>query len=250
MEGARTVGMQGGGHGYGGPEAAATVALDRLRERVGVAQEARLTEAEAEAEAELKGESEGQAGLGDTGGEDPMLNDAWTYRFHDPDDPNWTLNSYHHVADVYSIGDFWTVHEAVRPYLASGMFFVMRENVFPCWDDPGNINGGCHSMRVLKSQFDGVWEEAVISMLGENLLVPATTRATAELDGGPTDGWASVNGMSCSPKKYFSVIKIWTADQRFTERRHFAIPASYTGVVQWRSNLDNIQGDRAARGGE
>jgi hypothetical protein len=231
----------------------ADAAAAGMREAVADAFEARDAARDAAADAADAADVPGDK-AGDEEEDDPLLHDTWTYRFHDPDDPNWNLASYHHVADVSSIGDFWTVHEAVRPYLASGMFFVMREHVFPCWDDPSNINGGCLSLRVLKSQFDGVWEDAVVHMLGENLLLPAAANgangAGDDRDncdsGGPVDRWASVNGLSCSPKRYFSVIKVWTADERFKDRRQFAIPAAYTGDVQWRSNLDNIRGDHAA----
>lgn len=81
-----------------------------------------------------------------------FLEDVWTYYFHDPDDTNWNLDSYHRLADVACVGDFWQVHGAVSGYLNRGMFFIMREHVYPCWDDPNNIRGGCLSMKVLKEE--------------------------------------------------------------------------------------------------
>ena len=76
------------------------------------------------------------------------LNDIWSIYFHDPNDKDWTMKSYHHLSMLSTVDDFWVVHKAMQDKVADGMFFIMREYIFPCWDDPENKEGGCFSIKV------------------------------------------------------------------------------------------------------
>ena len=164
-----------------------------------------------------------------------FFQDVWTLYFHDPDDVNWNLNSYIRLGDMSTVQDFWEHHEAIASYLSNGMFFVMREHVFPCWDDPHNIKGGCISIKVLKEDLPAVWEHLIVRMLGERLFSPA-----ADED---CDAWSVVTGLSVSPKRYFCIIKIWLGSQKYTDPRMFRLPETYDGEVLYRANADNIKGN-------
>jgi hypothetical protein len=169
---------------------------------------------------------------------DDFLHDSWTVYFHDPDDSNWTLQSYDRLADISSLEDFWGIHTPLLPVIVHGMFFVMRENVFPCWDDAANINGGCVSAKVSMEFVPALWDELLKRMVGETLVICAP-KATARV---------TVNGMSVSPKRGFCVIKIWLGDNVLENeciRDHLRIPDAYTGDIVYRRNLDNIQMDSA-----
>jgi hypothetical protein len=164
---------------------------------------------------------------------DDLLHDSWTVYFHDPDNTNWTLQSYDRIADISSIDDFWGIHIPLLPIVVHGMFFVMRENVFPCWDDAANINGGCISMKVAMELVPDVWDELLKRMLGETITLSSTPSI-------------SVNGMSVSPKRGFCVVKIWLGENVLTVenvRSHIRIPDMYTGELVYRRNLENIQMD-------
>lgn len=63
--------------------------------------------------------------------EETWLSDIWTWYFHDPGDSRWTLDSYRRLCDISTIEEFWRLHEAHAPLLTRGMFFLMRECVFP-----------------------------------------------------------------------------------------------------------------------
>lgn len=165
--------------------------------------------------------------------DDIMLQDTWTYRFHDPDDTDWTLSSYVRLADVSSVADLWDVHTSVQKRLVDGMFFVMREHVFPCWDDPENINGGCISLKVLKTELHTFWEELLIGVLGEVMLNHP----------GEGDAWSVINGISTSPKRFYCIVKIWLRDGRLVEREHFRLPSNYRGEVIYKSNSEMMRGN-------
>jgi Eukaryotic initiation factor 4E len=168
-----------------------------------------------------------------------ILHDTWTLYFHEPSETDWTMSSYVRLEEISSIESFWQVHEGVRRYLSKGMFFLMREHVFPCWDDPGNIQGGCISIKVLKEDIEAFWEEAVVRMLGERFVKD---------DGGDTAlmtadkaVWSLVNGISTSPKRYFCICKVWLKEGLLTEKQFFRLPATYHGEPLYRSNAENIR---------
>lgn len=162
-------------------------------------------------------------------GGDILLQDTWTYRFHDPGDADWTMGSYLRLADMSSVEDFWEVHAGVQKRLAEGMFFVMREHVFPCWDDPANLHGGCLSLKVLKTEMHTFWEELLISMLGEVLMADEA------------DNHQLINGVSTSPKRHYCIVKLWLRDLRRPFRGQLRLPCNYQGELMYKTNADMMR---------
>lgn len=164
--------------------------------------------------------------------EEVFLNDTWMLYFHDPNDPDWTHPSYVNVGTIGSVQEFWHHHKCYKPQVQKGMFFLMREGIFPAWDDPANIHGGCMSIKVLKDDMPAFWEELCIKLLGEDLLVDEKKEC-----------WNNVNGISTSPKKHFCIIKIWLRGNDLVAAENFNIAGSYYGDILYKSNLDNISND-------
>ena len=159
------------------------------------------------------------------------LQDVWSFYFHDPDDPAWTLESYRRIGDAASVEDVWELQAAIAPHAASGMFFAMREHVFPCWDDKHNIEGGCLSIKVPIDAAPAAWELLLKRAVGETLVAD------------PARG-ASLNGVSISPKRGVCIAKLWMADDTHsTTRAAFRLPDDYRGEVVYRSNRENMQMD-------
>lgn len=163
-------------------------------------------------------------------------NDLWCIYFHDPYDENWALNSYVRLATMSSVEEFWQVQKQMKEKVHCGMFFLMREHVFPCWDDEHNREGGCLSIKVLKQDMKEFWEKLCVKLLGETLVVP-TKRS---------EFWDNVNGISTSPKKHFCIIKIWLKSDKLTEKGFFEIPENYHGDILFRSNIENIEHNNQA----
>ena len=159
-----------------------------------------------------------------------ITNDIFTLYFHDPNDENWSLTSYKRLHDISTVQDFWKTFRVIKDKLKQGIFFVMRESSFPCWDDPSNINGGVLSIKVLKENVVAYLEELYIRFLGETLLVP-------ELQ----DNWEVINGISTSPKRYFCIIKIWLKTNDYNDKKFFRLPEKYYGDIIYRENIENIQ---------
>ena len=168
----------------------------------------------------------------------PFLNDVWSIYFHDPNDVNWNYDSYTRLTDISSIDEYWSIHKLLKPKLHCGMFFLMREYVFPCWDDENNRNGGCLSIKVLKQELAQVWEHLSIRLLGETILNSKHVLSK----------WSSVNGISTSPKKHFCIVKIWLKANDLTARDDFELDIpSLHGEILYRSNQENIQHNNASQ---
>lgn len=163
---------------------------------------------------------------------DIFFNDLWTFYFHDPFDSDWNLPSYQKITDLSSIDCLWSLQKQIGTKINCGMFFCMREHIFPCWDDPSNINGSCMSIKVLKQNVPDFWEFLMIHMLGETLIKEEFRE----------EYWNKVNGISVSSKKSFCIIKLWLADHDITTTDFFNLPdTGFYGSIIFKSNNESLQ---------
>ena len=167
--------------------------------------------------------------------DDDYLNDIWAVYFHNPYDVNWNTSSYISIGTINSITDFWNHSANLKDHLHQGMFFIMREYVFPMWDDKENINGGCLSIKVLKENIDAYWQDLTIKMLGETLVKPSHRQK-----------WDVINGISTSPKKNFCIVKIWLKDDSLSKVDMIDLLPAYGDVI-YKSNRDNITNDNVKK---
>lgn len=127
------------------------------------------------------------------------LNSKWVLWYHDPENSNWDFKSYEKIYLFDTIEQFWSLHNYIQnDLLYSGMFFIMKENINPMWEDNNNINGGCWSWKILKKNSYNAWLNLSASLIGETL----------------SSENSFINGISISPKKGFCIIKIWNNDTK------------------------------------
>ena len=130
------------------------------------------------------------------------LNDTWTLWFHSNDDVNWDLDSYKKIDSFNTIEEFWNIFYFFNETIVSNsMIFLMKNDIKPMWEDQQNINGGCWSFKILKKDIYKCWCELCIAVLGANV--------TNDLE-----NYNTINGISISPKKTFSIIKIWSNNSK------------------------------------
>lgn len=158
------------------------------------------------------------------------LNDTWSLYFHSAIDPDWTTESYKNLGQIGSVEEFWHAYEVLSPHLHKAIWFLFRDYVFPCWDDPANIDGGCLSIKVLKQHASEYWKRLCVRMLGETLVTGLS--------------WDNVNGVSISPKKHFVIIKIWT--RASCEISNFDLGGEYEGEAFYKPNRDSIINNNSA----
>ena len=128
------------------------------------------------------------------------LNTPWCLWYHSIKDNRWTKSSY---IDLYTINNLYelkALNDTILPHhLQNGMFFLMRDNIFPTWEDPENREGCCLSFKISGSVLKDQWDYIVERVLTEDILIDK-------------DKSKNINGLSIAPKKEFNILKIWFRD--------------------------------------
>ena len=129
-----------------------------------------------------------------------MLNSTWTLYYHNPTSNDWTNASYKKVSKIVSVESFCAHYKALDfPKSAQGMFFLMRGDIMPTWEDKHNQKGGCWSFKVSHEHFFSVFKNLSILLVGESISrVPLL-----------------LNGISVSPKRGFCIIKLWNHNSKY-----------------------------------
>jgi hypothetical protein len=101
------------------------------------------------------------------------------------------------MKEINTVESINALNEAIPEYLLYNcMFFCMKSGIAPMWEDAKNRDGGCFSYRVANTDVSTAWRKLLATMCANSL----TTGAKYE---------SHINGITISPKKRFSVIKIW-----------------------------------------
>ena len=131
---------------------------------------------------------------------DKNLNDNWVLWFHNPQDTNWTVDSYKKLKYIRTIKHFWEAYSFLNKFIVeNSMLFLMRDGIDPIWEDERNRNGGAWSFKYQKGDLKTTWENFSIYLLAEKLV--------------SVENHDIINGISISPKKNFCIIKIWNSDK-------------------------------------
>ena len=127
-----------------------------------------------------------------------LFKNKWTLWFHSITNKNWDNKSYIKVIEIKTLFDYKLLKEVMKiNHLQNGMFFLMRGDIFPTWEDPKNRMGGCVSFK---------YDKNILSEFLRIILLCNTENLS-------TDGNLNeINGISISPKKEFNITKIWLKD--------------------------------------
>lgn len=120
---------------------------------------------------------------------------TWILWYHDPENKDYSLQSYVKIADISTPQQFWTVIDSIsKEAWESGMFFFMRHGFKPLWDAPENEAGGAWSKKIEASEMYTVFIDLMVHCITNELL-------SSRKD--------TLVGITLSPKGPFSIIKIW-----------------------------------------
>lgn len=146
------------------------------------------------------------------------LENKWTIYFHDFMNSNWSRESYERLVQVSNVIDFWTVFNIMKDELSLGMFFFMKNNFFPKWDDNDDNKMSYLSIKILKTNTAAFMEQMLVQALTEQLCP-----SNPEL----------INGISISPKKNFCICKVWinSIDDKFKDLKLYNVPDDYYGDI-------------------
>ena len=127
-----------------------------------------------------------------------ILSCKWNLYYHLQSDSNWKQDSYKIIMkEIDSVESIVSINEIIPEYLLYNcMFFCMKTGITPMWEDVNNRDGGCFSYRVSNSDVSIAWQKLLCAMCGNSLCNNSKYES-------------HINGITISPKKRFSVIKIW-----------------------------------------
>jgi hypothetical protein len=132
------------------------------------------------------------------------LSEKWVVWAHLPHDTDWSMNSYISIMTVTYVEEIIALmHTLPDSLLSTCMFFCMKENVTPVWEDPANKQGGCFSYKITQSIGD-CWRNVTYSMVGKTLSRDKVFQDT-------------ITGISISPKKKFCILKVWMSSCTFQD---------------------------------
>ena len=134
------------------------------------------------------------------------LNRSWVVWFHNPDDSDWSFESYIELSKIDSIESFWNIYNNIEKVnIENGMFFLMKEGIKPLWEDEKNKKGGSWSFKILKRNVYDTWLDVCINCVNETILKDINKSKM-------------ITGLSISPKKSFCIIKIWNNDKKENDK--------------------------------
>lgn len=136
------------------------------------------------------------------------LAQTWVLWYHDPNNSDYSLESYIKILTFNTATEFWSVVEAISSEAwNSGMFFLMREGIRPLWDAPENDKGGAWSKKVDASETQSIFLDCMVHVLAGKLL---------------KNNNDTIAGVTLSPKGHFHIIKIWNTTTTVSDRRLFS----------------------------
>ena len=161
---------------------------------------------------------------------------SYNFYYHAPENNDYSLESYIEILSFNSLEEFWVLDRFIRrDMIENGMFFIMCDPVLPMWEDKHNINGGCISWKVDRKNAYKYWVDIIGHFITQNL--------------GKFN--SKVNGVSISPKKNSSIIKLWLSEEINIDDMN--LPDSFMLVddkIMFKSHTTNIDKDKTKRSGQ
>ena len=162
-----------------------------------------------------------------------LLKNTYNFYFHNPDNQNWEIDSYINLLEFTSLQEWWILDKFVRKDMVeNGMFFVMLENSKPVWECETNIKGGCISWKVDRKNSYKSWVDTIGHFIIQDF-------------GNYT---SKINGVSISPKKNSSIIKLWFKEEIDIDT--MKLPESFIlaeDKIIYKSHVHNIDKDKIKR---
>ena len=126
-----------------------------------------------------------------------MLNNNFTFWFHKVNDDKWGINSYSKLSKVENMDDLLFFLKKINNF-NSGMFFFMKDDILPIYEDKRNINGGVWSFKVSKKNSNDFWKNMCYYLCNNKLT-------------NKKEDFNLITGLSISPKINNCILKIWVS---------------------------------------
>lgn len=133
----------------------------------------------------------------------------WTFWYHEHDTKDWSRESYKLIHKIYNAEQMWGIFKLIdNRHLSNGIFFIMKNDIFPDWKSPENINGGFWSFKIETNPR----HKNIMDIL-KIWLTYLVTEKLVMLN----DTNIDIHGLSLSPKNNHFVLKIWIKEKKFVK---------------------------------
>ena len=128
-------------------------------------------------------------------------NTKWNIWYHSIKDNNWSNDSYKKIFEINNLYALFFFCDSINnTHLFNSMIFVMRDGIFPTWEDKNNKNGCLLCYKIKSDNILKEYTNIIKSLVSENIHKNS-------------DKFNLINGISISPKKEFNILKIWIRDK-------------------------------------
>ena len=159
-----------------------------------------------------------------------FLDNSYSLWFHNADQTDYSPESYNEILTFNTLQEFWYLDKFIKKdMIENGMFFIMIDQIMPIWEDKNNIKGGCVSWKVDRKFCYKFWIDCVGHFIMKHL-------------GNYTN---LINGVSISPKKNSSIIKLWFKEE--VDILNMQLPETFcmaNDKVIYKSHVQNIDKDK------
>lgn len=138
--------------------------------------------------------------------DDQFPTGSWTLYYHASREKRWSLDSFEKICVASRAREVLSVYKELGEKIKAGMYFWMRGEIPPLWENFQNIRGGSYSIRGLGDEGIRIFKLYTLGVMLNILTVNKDDM---------------INGISISPKLqgfgnqqkigYF-IIKIWNKD--------------------------------------
>lgn len=131
---------------------------------------------------------------------DFKLHNNWCLWYHELNSDNWTIESYKMIMEIKTYNDICFMLNRFEN-INCGMFFLMKKDIKPIFEDEKNIKGGYWSLRINKKETTECWKKIIYYLLIEGILEKSENEQY-------------INGISIGPKINNCIFKIWNSDYK------------------------------------
>ena len=128
-------------------------------------------------------------------------NTKWNVWYHSIRDNNWNNSSYKKIFEITNLYDLFHFTNNINDiHLFNSMLFIMRDGIFPTWEDENNKNGCMFCYKIKSDIILNEFINIIKSLICENIH-------------SDKQKYSLINGISISPKKEFNILKIWVREK-------------------------------------
>lgn len=121
----------------------------------------------------------------------------YTLWYHNPNENLFTESTFTKVLDINKPEELFAMHKLLilnQKILLNGLFYIMKDNIKPVWNNKHHINGGSLSWKIDRHLSVKYWENLVALFISGNFNHLEKYKVT---------------GISINPKKNCNILKIW-----------------------------------------